>query len=171
MYHLPFLYTVSAASIDNSAYAQPSNVLSQDVVNKIAPYIDPYVEVKNNKYVLNDDVKKVITYAEYVSAQEVIAHTNQLINGSSFVINKSTKTATLEFEINNSGKSVRVLPSTEDFKIQPRAKHHFGVNKVEFGWNYIRVFIDKRTAKAVASGGLTGLTAIITAALALMEAL
>ena len=151
---------MSAASVDNSAYAQPSNVLSQDVVNKI----DPYVEVKNNKYVLNDDVKKVITYAEYVSAQEVIAHTNQLINGSSFVINKSTKTATLEFEINNSGKSVRVLPSTEDSKIQPRAKHHFGVNKVEFGWNYIRVFIDKRTAKAVASGGLTGLTAIITAA-------
>lgn len=81
-----------------SAYAQPSNVLSQDVVNKI----DPYVEVKNNKYVLNDDVKKVITYAEYVSAQEVIAQTNQLINGSSFVINKSTKTATLKFEINNS---------------------------------------------------------------------
>lgn len=118
-----------AASVGNSAYAQLSNVLSQDVVNKI----DLYVEVKNNKYVLNDDVKKVITYAEYVSAQEVIAHTNQLINGSSFVINKSTKTATLEFEINNSGKSVRV-------------------------------FIDKRTAKAVASGGLTGLTAIITAA-------
>ena len=81
-----------------SAYAQPSNVLSQDVVNKI----DPYVEVRNNKYVLNDDVKKVITYAEYVSAQEVIAQTNQLINGSSFVINKSTKTATLKFEINNS---------------------------------------------------------------------
>ena len=44
--------------------------MSQDVVNKI----DLYVEVKNNKYVLNDDVKKVITYAEYVSAQEVIAH-------------------------------------------------------------------------------------------------
>ena len=66
-----------AASVGNSAYAQPSNVLSEDVVDKI----DPYVEVKNNKYVLNDDVKKVITYAEYVSAQEVIAHTNQLING------------------------------------------------------------------------------------------
>ena len=74
--------------------------------------------MKNNKYVLNDDVKKVITYAEYVSAQEVIAHTNQLINGSSFVINKSTKTAIQEFKINNSGKSVRVVPSTENSKIQ-----------------------------------------------------
>ena len=45
-----------AASVGNSAYAQLSNVLSQDVVNKI----DLYVEVKNNKYVLNDDVKKLL---------------------------------------------------------------------------------------------------------------
>ena len=62
--------TVSAASAGNSAYAQLSNVLSQDVVNKI----DPYTEVKNNKYVLNDDVKKVIIQTEYFSAQEVIVH-------------------------------------------------------------------------------------------------
>ncbi|MCT6891303.1 MAG: hypothetical protein M3Z87_16850 [Lactobacillus sp.] len=48
-----------AASVDNSAYAQLAKVLSQDIVNKIALYIE---------------VKKVITQAEYVSAQEVIAH-------------------------------------------------------------------------------------------------
>ena len=36
-----------------------------------------------------------------------------------FLINKSTKNATLEFEINNSGKSVRVVPSTENSIIQP----------------------------------------------------
>ena len=74
--------------------------------------------MKNNKYVLNDDVKKVITYAEYVSAQEVIAHQSTYY-GSFFVINKSTKNSTLEFEINNSRKSIRILLSTENSKFQP----------------------------------------------------
>ena len=35
-----------------------------------------------------------------------------------FLINKSTKTAIQEFKINNSGKSVRVVPSTENSKVQ-----------------------------------------------------
>ncbi|MBA1393059.1 hypothetical protein EQ500_04120 [Lactobacillus sp. XV13L] len=50
-------------------------------------------------------------------------------------------------------------------KISPVQSHHFGVNKVEFGWNYIRVFLDKRTAKAAAAGSIAGLTALIISAI------
>lgn len=131
--------TVAAASTSN----QPNEVLTQNIVDKI----NPYVEVKNTQYVLNDEVKNVITSSEYNSAKAQIASANQFISESSLVINQTTKTASLEFEVIDSGKSVRVLPPStqnsglQNSGLQTRGRYHYGVNKVTVDWNYIRVYL------------------------------
>lgn len=152
--------TVAAASTSN----QPNEVLTQNIVDRI----NPYVEVKNTQYVLNDEAKNVITSSEYNSAKAQIASANQFISESSLVINQTTKNASLEFEVIDSGKSVRVLPpSTQNSGLQKsglqtRSRYHYGVNKVKVDWSYIRVYLDKELVKAALTGSVTGIAGLIS---------
>lgn len=149
--------SVVADSIDNQSSNVSSNTLSKDVVKRI----DPYVEVKNNKYILNEEAKNVVTPSEYSSAKEVIDNTNQMISDSSFKISKTSKTASLDIEISKAGKVVSVLPSTPETGIQSRRRYHYGVNKVTVGWNYVRVYIDKQVAKTAVAGGSGAISGIV----------
>ena len=121
--------------------------------------LDPYVTVENNHYVLSENAKKVVSEEEYNAAKQVIAQTNAAVENSGSVINQNTKVATNDFTLSNDENSVVSLNKGE--LATRRKKYHYGVNKVTYHWNYIRVYLNKTTTQAVAAGAVGGLGALI----------
>ena len=92
-------------------------------------------------------------------AKQIIAQTNVAVENSGSVINKDTKVATNDFTVSNDEASVVSLNKGE--LATKRKKYHYGVNKVTYHWNYIRVYLNKTTTQAVAAGAVGGVGALI----------
>lgn len=135
-----FKTEVSAATTENVTSKVPE-ILSESTQHRL----DKYVTVENNQYVLNE------------AAKQVIVQTNASITKSGSVINKETKEATNEFTVSENGRKVISLNRAKAKK----KKYHYGVNKVTYHWNYIRIYMDKKLTKAVVSGVIGGLGALV----------
>ena len=147
-----FASTAQASTIESSQTQSKLNLSTQKK-------LDPYVTVENNHYVLSENAKKVVSEEEYNAAKQVIAQTNAAVENSGSVINQNTKVATNDFTLSNDENSVVSLNKGE--LATRRKKYHYGVNKVTYHWNYIRVYLNKTTTQAVAAGAVGGLGALI----------
>ncbi|CCK82891.1 Putative uncharacterized protein yrbG [Lactobacillus equicursoris DSM 19284 = JCM 14600 = CIP 110162] len=147
-----FKTEVSAATTENVTSKVPE-ILSESTQHRL----DKYVTVENNQYVLNEAAKSVVSEKEYEAAKQVIVQTNASITKSGSVINKETKEATNEFTVSENGRKVISLNRAKAKK----KKYHYGVNKVTYHWNYIRIYMDKKLTKAVVSGVIGGLGALV----------
>ncbi|MEG0410083.1 MAG: hypothetical protein RR538_03895 [Erysipelotrichaceae bacterium] len=94
--------------------------------------LDKYVSVKDNKFILNIpenvDISQEVRYA----AEQQIAISNQKINENNLTIDPNTKTA-------------------HTSSISPRK---WGKNDMQFGWNYVRVYIDAGNLRLILAGGV-----------------
>ncbi|WP_279034088.1 hypothetical protein [Lactobacillus intestinalis] len=144
---------VNAASIGTTTINQNTKV-SLSVQEKL----DKYVTVNNNQYVLSKESKSIVSEQEYAAAQQLIKQTNEAIKKTDSVINRETKVATNEFTL--SDDKVKVI-SLNQGKATKRKKYHYGVNKVTYHWNYIRVYLNKNMTQTIASGALGGLGSLI----------
>ena len=147
-----FASTAQASTIESSQTQSKLNLSTQKK-------LDPYVTVENNHYVLSENAKKVVSEEEYNAAKQVIAQTTAAVENSGSVINQNTKVATNDFTLSNDENSVVSLNKGE--LATRRKKYHYGVNKVTYHWNYIRVYLNKTTTQAVAAGAVGGLGALI----------
>lgn len=115
--------------------------------------------MENNQYVLSEEVKSVVSKQDYDAAKQMISQTNKSIEKTGSVINKETKVATNSFTLTDDGSRIKSL--NKSMLSKSGKKYHYGVNKVTFHWNYIRVYLNKNLAQDVAVGTLGGATALI----------
>lgn len=107
--------------------------------------VDPYIEVVDNKFVLNLPDNIYIEDENLVIINELINKSNEEIAKNNLIIDLNTKSATL------SGVSTRA----------------WGKNDIEFYWNFARVYIDAgnlRIALTVGVGGLGGVLSYLATA-------
>lgn len=143
--------TVQASTIDSNSQSE----LSLSVQKKL----DSYVTVKNNQYVLSESAKTVVSEEEYNVAKQMIEQTNIAVANTGSVINRKTKAATNDFTLSDDAHSIISLDKST--LATRRKKYHYGVNKVTYHWNYIRVYLNKSLTQTVAAGAIGGLSTLI----------
>jgi len=97
-------------------------------------YLTEYVDVKDNKFVLNIPADVPMSDADIATVKVILAESNERIQEANLTIDEDTLTA----------------------KTQTRFTRGFGKNHVEFHWNFVRVWLDKRNASAVKNAFITG---------------
>lgn len=106
------------------------SLLSEEQVQQI----DSYVTVENNQFVLNLPNNSNLTDQEIINAKSLITEANKAVFESNAKINPLTKSASV-------------------YPIQTRA---YGKNDIEVYWNFVRVYLDKGQAKALAAAAISG---------------
>lgn len=118
--------------------------------------ISPYVTVKNNQYILNNQVKNIISSKDYQIAEETINYANAAIKASGAIINKDSKTAT------NLVQGANYTPVLNNLVLaRKKHKYHYGINKIIFHWNYAKIYLDKRLANNLAEGIISGASTLL----------
>ncbi|MGQ5708607.1 hypothetical protein [Lactobacillus sp. PSON] len=154
--------TADAATIENSS---SSNTHELDLTTQ--EKINPYVEVKDNRYVLNEKVKSIISSQDYALAKQLINHSNNIVSQNYLTINKKTKTAdeTIIISDNSNNTTLPNLKTNLYAVSKAKRRYHNGVNKVSVHWNYVRIYLSKSMTKAAAAGSITGLSTLIGGAI------
>ena len=88
----------------------------------------------------------------------MIEQSNTVVANSGSVINRKTKVATNDFTLSDENSVVSLNKGT---LATSRSRYHYGVNKVTYHWNYIRVYLNKNLTQAVASGAVGGVGTLI----------
>lgn len=145
--------TVQASTTENVNNSEATLSLSTQ------KKLDPYVKVEHNQYILSEDAKSAVSEEEYNIAKQMIEQTNTAVANTGSIINKKTKVATNQFTLSDDTNSIVSLD--KGTLATKHKKYHYGVNKVIGHWNYIRVYLNKTTARAVAAGTVSGLGALI----------
>jgi hypothetical protein len=93
-------------------------------------YLTEYVDVKDNKFVLNIPADVPMSDADIATVRVILAESNERIQEANLTIDEDTLTA----------------------KTQTRFTRGFGKNHVEFHWNYARVWLSKGTIHNIGRG-------------------
>lgn len=154
--------TVNAATIESRS-KQTDNNQQEYLSSADQKKLDKYVTVKDNQFVLSEKAKAIVSRDEYITAQNLIAQANDIVNEGDMVINRQTKVATNTFVLTDDENArTNVNKNISSLKaVHSKKKYHYGVNKVSVHWNYTRVYMNKALAKKVASGVVGGLSGLI----------
>ena len=153
------LFSVGAPTFTSAVQASSIENVTQDTLSlSTQTKLDPYVKVEHNQYVLSESAKNVVSAEEYRVAQQMIEQSNTVVANSGSVINRKTKVATNDFTLSDENSVVSLNKGT---LATSRSRYHYGVNKVTYHWNYIRVYLNKNLTQAVASGAVGGVGTLI----------
>ncbi|CAM2972828.1 hypothetical protein HAHI6034_11780 [Hathewaya histolytica] len=143
--------SVFAAESTQTNSRQVALSQSEDLTNQLVNKVDPFVKLNNDGefYITNEDkLSKLITQEELEIVKNQIVQTNSGIKESlktsdTFHINQKIKSVTVsEFESNNN-------------QTLYRAASKEGVNKVEWVWFGVRIYLSKSAVNHILNAGVT----------------